>query len=83
MGATRDVIEDLRRQIERLHGGLPSRKSLPFGIAPIDRHLPTKGLALGALHEVIEHGRPPNLPEQPPCSQAAFSPASKVRFCGV
>ncbi len=56
MGATRDVIEDLRRQIERLHGGLPSRKSLPFGIAPIDRHLPTKGLALGALHEVIEHG---------------------------
>ncbi|UVF22764.1 damage-inducible mutagenesis protein (plasmid) [Microvirga terrae] len=56
MGARREVIEDLRRQIDRRHGGSPSRKSLPFGIMPIDRHLPTKGLALGALHEVIEHG---------------------------
>jgi protein ImuA len=57
MDARREVIEDLRRQIDRLHGGSPSRKSLPFGVAPIDRHLPgKKGLALGTLHEVIEHG---------------------------
>ena len=56
MGARREVIEDLRRQINRLHGGPRARKSLPFGIAPIDCHLPGKGLALGALHEVIEHG---------------------------
>jgi len=56
MRASREVIEDLRRQIDRFHGGSPSGKSLPFGIAPIDCHLPAKGLALGALHEVIEHG---------------------------
>lgn len=56
MGARREVIEDLRRQIDRLHGSSRARKSLPFGIAPIDRHLPARGLALGALHEVIEHG---------------------------
>lgn len=56
MDARREVIKDLRRQIDRLHGGSPARKSLAFGIASIDRHLPAKGLALGALHEVIEHG---------------------------
>jgi len=56
MDIRREAIEDLRRQINRLHEGSRPRKSLPFGIAPIDCHLPAKGLALGALHEVIEHG---------------------------
>jgi hypothetical protein len=46
MGARREVIEDLRRQINRLHGGSRARKSLPFGIAPIDRHLPARGLGV-------------------------------------
>lgn len=32
------------------------REVLPFGIPPIDRHLPGGGLALGALHEVAGGG---------------------------
>lgn len=55
--ATRcEVIDDLRRQIERLGGVYGSRKSQPFGVLALDRHLPSKGLTLGALHEVIEEG---------------------------
>ncbi|NBJ13816.1 ImuA family protein [Microvirga arsenatis] len=56
MDARREVIESLRRQIERLHSGSRPRKALPFGVTPIDGHLPAKGLASGALHEVIESG---------------------------
>jgi protein ImuA len=52
----REVIEDLRRQIERLGGAHGARKSLPFGISALDRCLPSKGLSLGSLHEVIEAG---------------------------
>jgi protein ImuA len=55
--ATRyEVIDDLRRRIERLGGAYGSRKSLPFGVTAIDRHLPGRGLTLGSLHEVIEEG---------------------------
>jgi len=35
---------------------LRKREVLPFGIPPIDRHLPGGGLALGALHEVAGGG---------------------------
>jgi protein ImuA len=56
MATRREVIEDLRRQIERLGGAHGSRKALPFGVLALDRHLPGRGLTLGALHEVIEHG---------------------------
>lgn len=56
MVTRRGVIDDLRRQIERLGGAHGSRKSLPFGVSALDRHLPSKGLTLGALHEVIEEG---------------------------
>jgi protein ImuA len=56
MATGREVIDDLRRQIERLGGAHGSRKSLPFGVLALDRHLPGKGLTLGALHEVIEEG---------------------------
>ena len=56
MATRREVIDDLRRQIERLGGAHGSRKSLPFGVSALDRHLPGRGLTLGALHEVIEDG---------------------------
>lgn len=56
MATGREVIDGLRRQIERLGGVYGSRKSLPFGVLALDRHLPSKGLPLGALHEVIEEG---------------------------
>jgi protein ImuA len=56
MATRREVIDDLRRQIERLGGTYGSRKTLPFGVSALDRHLPGRGLTLGALHEVVEHG---------------------------
>ena len=56
MATRREVIDDLRRQIERLGGAHGSRKSLPFGVPAVDRHLPGKGLTLGSLHEVVEAG---------------------------
>jgi protein ImuA len=52
----RAAIEDLRRQIERLEGRSRRRKALPFGIKAVDDHLPGRGLALGAVHEIIEGG---------------------------
>jgi protein ImuA len=56
MATRREVIDDLRRQIERLGGAYGSRKSLPFGVTALDQHLPRGGLTLGSLHEVIEEG---------------------------
>jgi protein ImuA len=50
------AIEDLRRQIKHLEGGSHCRTCLPFGIQALDSHLPGQGLALGALHEMIEAG---------------------------
>jgi len=52
----RRVLADLRRQIERLDGGLRHRPVVPFGVPALDRGLPGGGLALGALHEVVESG---------------------------
>ncbi|MDP9127653.1 MAG: damage-inducible mutagenesis protein [Pseudomonadota bacterium] len=48
------LLTELRHQMQRLEsGGLAdARGVLPFGIPGLDDHLPTKGLALGALHEV-------------------------------
>src|SRR3984885_4341618 len=51
------ALEALRERIQRLEGGTARRKSvLPFGIKPIDQHLPEGGLAFGALHEVAGGG---------------------------
>jgi protein ImuA len=51
------ALEALRERIQRLEGGAARRKSvLPFGIKPIDQHLPEGGLAFGALHEVAGGG---------------------------
>jgi protein ImuA len=51
-----EAIEELRRQIARLERGSQRRKPLPFGVPPIDEHLPGHGLARGTLHEIIEAG---------------------------
>jgi protein ImuA len=50
------MLADLRHQIERLEGGRHRRRPLPFAVAAIDQKLPHEGLALGALHEMIEAG---------------------------
>jgi protein ImuA len=53
------VLTALRERVQRLEPGAARHRSvLPFGIEPIDRHLPDGGLALGALHEVagVGHG---------------------------
>jgi protein ImuA len=44
------VIDELRRSLPRIEG---SHKSLPFGLATLDSHLPEGGLTCGALHEVV------------------------------
>ncbi len=51
----------LRARIRRLERAarpgnpMPERGVLPFGVAAIDAHLPEGGLALGKLHEILEH----------------------------
>lgn len=51
------AVEELRERIQHLESGAARpREALPFGIDPIDRHLPGGGLALGALHEVAGGG---------------------------
>jgi protein ImuA len=51
------LLADLRTRIARLERS-PARlqEALPFGIAAIDDHLPARGLARGAVHEVLEAG---------------------------
>src|SRR5574341_583178 len=47
----------LRRRLEALErAGRQDRKVLPFAVPAVDRALPGKGLALGALHEVAGAG---------------------------
>jgi protein ImuA len=44
------VIDELRRILPRIEG---VHKSLPFGLAILDSHLPDSGLTCGALHEIV------------------------------
>src|SRR5580704_7242810 len=44
------VIDELRRLLPRIEG---SHKSLSFGLATLDSHLPEGGLTCGALHEIV------------------------------
>jgi protein ImuA len=44
------VIDELRRLLPRIEG---THKSLPFGLATLDSHLPDGGLTCGALHEIV------------------------------
>jgi protein ImuA len=46
------VAEELRRLLPKMEG-FRSARSIPFGLAAIDRHLPQGGLSCGALHEVV------------------------------
>jgi protein ImuA len=47
----------LRAEIQRIEAGGRTRKDvLPFGVESLDCHLPARGLALGALHEVAGGG---------------------------
>jgi protein ImuA len=55
------VIDELRRLLPRIEG---THKSLPFGLATLDSHLPEGGLTCGALHEVV--------PETEASAAAAF-----------
>ena len=50
------ALSELRDRIERLEGRGRPRTVLPFGVPTLDRHLPGGGLALGAVHEVMEAG---------------------------
>jgi protein ImuA len=54
-------MAELRRLLPRME---EQRKPLPFGLAPIDSHLPEGGLTCGALHEVV--------PAAEGCIAAAF-----------
>jgi protein ImuA len=54
-------MAELRRLMPRME---EQRKPLPFGLAPIDSHLPEGGLTCGALHEVV--------PAAEGCIAAAF-----------
>ena len=52
------VLTDLRSRIARIARD-PARRRTPalrFGIAALDRHLPDRGLAIGALHEAAGTG---------------------------
>jgi protein ImuA len=54
--STTNTLGDLRLRIQRIerHGcGVRESSALPFGIADIDEHLASGGLAVGALHEVF------------------------------
>jgi protein ImuA len=46
------VIDELRRLLPRLGDISSDARVLPFGLPPLDAHLPQGGLVYGALHEV-------------------------------
>jgi protein ImuA len=52
----RTELANLRHQIMRLEGGRHHHRPLSFSLPSIDQRLPQGGLALGALHEMIEGG---------------------------
>ncbi len=65
-----DTIAALRAQVaalERGSGAGLAASRLPFGLPELDAHLPGRGLALGAVHELfaggpaVEHGAAPAL----------------------
>jgi protein ImuA len=53
-----NLVQELRSKLDKITGGLVTLKHavLPFGVEPIDEHLPDGGLRLGALHEVAGGG---------------------------
>jgi len=55
------IVDELRRRLPRMEGVSATARTLPFGLAALDGHLPQGGLTLGALHEVAPqaHGDTP------------------------
>lgn len=50
-------LASLRGEVSKIEAGVRHAHGvLPFGLAPLDAHLPGGGLALGALHEVAGGG---------------------------
>jgi protein ImuA len=66
------TLANLRHQIERLGGGRHRCRPLSFGLPSIDERLPHSGLALGALHEIVEAG-----------SAAEFAGAATLFVAGI
>jgi protein ImuA len=57
MAGRNDRLAALRRRLEALERpGRDARTALPFAVPAVDKALPGKGLALGALHEVAGAG---------------------------
>lgn len=55
--AHESVMARLKEQIDRIQGGTTRRRAiLSFGLSELDDRLPSKGLELGALHEVAGGG---------------------------
>jgi protein ImuA len=71
------VVDALRRLLPRLESVATTTRALPFGLAPLDAHLPQGGLTVGALHEVA--------PLEPGDMPAAFGflVAQLARFAHV
>jgi protein ImuA len=55
------IVDELRRLLPRLESTGDAVRVLPFGLDPLDAHLPQGGLAVGALHEIAPqtHGDTP------------------------
>src|ERR1044071_5541174 len=55
------IVDELRRLLPRLESHGSAARVLPFGLDALDRHLPHRGLANAALHEVApqQHGDTP------------------------
>ena len=49
-----DILRDRIRALEQ--GGRNTTGVLPFGVKDLDRHLPSGGLSLGAVHEIAGGG---------------------------
>src|SRR3954465_1293614 len=77
------ALSELRERIGRLESRGRARKALPFGVLAVDRHLPGGGLALDALHEVMEPGLRASMRPRRRFSLPASWRATRARFCGA
>src|SRR3979490_2132910 len=58
------IVDELRRRLPRMESAATLTRTLPFGLATLDAHLPQGGLTVGALHEIA--------PQTPADTPAAF-----------
>ena len=77
-------LAELRRMMEAAGGAGSDRPVLPFGIQEIDDALPSGGLAVGAIHEVVREAvRVAATPATPRSSRPVFSHDCPARFSGA